>query len=211
MPPGGLPTKSGVNTPGGMPYAASSSVVDLVPNKFEQPRLLTTAALEVPKTSSAADPKSKYKLKGASLFSGNGRAIFIGILLGGLVISGGGFVFSRHQARQGDLDDTRRFLSVRTRTVTAAHDVSAPPEPLVVQISPELVRVTAIALGHPRLALINGQEVTEGDTVTVRPPNTSVTVALRVVRIAEGAIDLTDGSQTVRARLRIPEITSPAR
>ena len=75
---------------------------------------------------------------------------------------------------------------------------------MVVQLSTDVIRVTAIALGHPRLAVINGRSVTEGDTVTVHTPNHAVAVTLRVVKIADGRIDLTDGTQTVSARLVVP-------
>jgi hypothetical protein len=70
-----------------------------------------------------------------------------------------------------------------------------------VQISPDLLRVTAIALGHPRLAVINGKEVTEGDSVTVRAANGGIEVTLRVVKIGDGSIQLTDGSQIVTTRI----------
>lgn len=179
--------------------------MDLVPNSAESPRLLTTAAIQVRKSGSPEDdPNSNYKLKGASLFSGNGRAIFIGIFLGAVVISGGGYLFSHRQAARRDLPAPTESAAVPTPP--APMPIPVPP-PVIVQINPQLLRVTAIALGNPRLAVINGQVVTEGDIVVLRPPTLApMTVTLRVAKIGEGSIDLTDGSQIVSTRLRIPEI-----
>ena len=71
-----------------------------------------------------------------------------------------------------------------------------------------MVRVSAIALGHPRLAVINGKTVTEGDSVTLQAPNSPVALILRIQKIGDGAIDMTDGKQLFSAQLSIP---SPAK
>jgi hypothetical protein len=74
----------------------------------------------------------------------------------------------------------------------------------VIQLSADMVRVSAIALGHPRLAVINGKTVTEGDSVPLQAPNSSVALILRVVKIGDGSIDLSDGKQMFSAQLTIP-------
>jgi hypothetical protein len=63
-------------------------------------------------------------------------------------------------------------------------------------------------LGHPRLAVINGRAVAEGDWITLHGPNRAVAVTLRVLKIADGRVDLTDGTQTISAQL---EIAKPIR
>jgi hypothetical protein len=64
--------------------------------------------------------------------------------------------------------------------------------------------VTAISLGHPRLAIINGQQVAEGEWITVHTPVASVALSLKVLRIGDGRIDLSDGTQEITARLELP-------
>jgi hypothetical protein len=63
--------------------------------------------------------------------------------------------------------------------------------------------VTAIALGHPRLAVINNKPVTEGDTIVVHAPTRSVALTLRVVKISDGRIDFSDGTQVFSAQLTV--------
>lgn len=74
----------------------------------------------------------------------------------------------------------------------------------MVQIRADLIHVTAISLGHPRLAIINGQQVAEGDRITVHTPTASVALSLKVLRIGDGRIDLSDGTQEITARLEFP-------
>lgn len=174
----------------------------LLPTDNPGPRLLYTAALEPPPSSTPADgARVKSKLKRAGEFGGNGRAIILGILLGGLGMSATGYVFTRFHPPDLQLESFRRFLAVRTHKI-AEHTPSAGVGSLLkVQLSPELIRVTAIALGHPRLAIINGNEVMEGDTVTVKGYGGTVSVTLTVVKIAEGKVDLTDGTRVIITRL----------
>jgi hypothetical protein len=61
--------------------------------------------------------------------------------------------------------------------------------------------VTSIALGHPRLAVINGKQVTEGDLITVHTPTRSIAVTLRVLEISDRQVKLSDGTQVITAHL----------
>ena len=79
----------------------------------------------------------------------------------------------------------------------------------MIELSNDMVRVSAISLGHPRLAIINGKAVTEGDAVTLQAPESSIGVTLRVVRIGDGSIDLSDGKKMFSARLTIPSPLNP--
>ncbi len=178
--------------------------MQLVPNANPAARLLTTAALDVDRAAKPPEaPASNHKLKRAGMFGGNGRAIFLGLLVGALGITGAGYVFARHHTFGNELDAVRKIFVVRTATVAAAPQPEEKKPPLTVQISPTLLRVTAIALGHPRMAIINGQEVTEGDTLTVHAPDRSLSVTLQVVKIADSGIELTDGTQIVTTRLPV--------
>ena len=171
-----------------------------MPNELPPPRLLETAATEQREEHVAlVRRKGRSRVVGPVQVSGNGRAIVIGILLGGLAISAAGYAL-KHQGVFGEeFTAVRKFFAVRTRSVSkvpTGPDYSAEVD---VHISPKLLRVTAIALGHPRLAIINGEEVVEGQYVTVDVPG--MTIQLRVVEIRDGRIELANGSQIVTARL----------
>jgi hypothetical protein len=103
------------------------------------------------------------------------------------------------------------LLTVATRSISTSLHAITTPAPIVVQISADVIHVSAIALGHPRLAVINGRSVAEGDSITVHTPSRAVAVTLRVVKIADGRIDLTDGTQVITTRLSVPAPTQPER
>jgi hypothetical protein len=44
----------------------------------------------------------------------------------------------------------------------------------------------------------------EGDSITISTPGQSAPVRLEVVKIADGVIDLSDGTQLITVRLEIP-------
>jgi hypothetical protein len=173
----------------------------LVSQTTPAPRLLSTVVPELrEKPPERATMRSR--LKSASLFSGNGRAIFLGITLGAFLIYAAGYLWVRHQEARRHAEEERQLLAV------SSHSIIPAPEPIVIRISADLIHVTAISLGHPRLAIINGKFVSEGESVTVHPPDSSVAVTLRVTRIADGNIELSDGTQVIKARL---EVVAPAR
>ena len=175
--------------------------MQVIPNIKPAPRLLHSAAADV-QTSSGdhRERASRHKLKRSDTFGGNGRAIFVGLLLGVLAVTGAGYLSQHRDSAEHQLASVRRFFAVRTRSVVVkpGNDQGSP---IRVEIHPSMLRVTAIALGHPRLAIINGKEVTEGDSLTLSSPDQSITVSLRIVNIAEGRIELTDGTQVVTAPL----------
>ena len=167
------------------------------------PRLLNTVAPELRKTAASEEPPTaRFSLKGASLFSGNGRAIFIGIALGAVVFSVIGVAYSRHQTARQRKEAEMRLRPVDTNSL-ASQQVTPTPVPIMVQIDTSQIRVTAIALGEPRLAIINGKQVLEGESITLEA-TPAITVNLRVVKIADGRIDLTDGNQVITVRLHVP-------
>jgi hypothetical protein len=80
-----------------------------------------------------------------------------------------------------------------------------------VQIDADLLHISAIVLGHPRLAVINGRTVAEGDTILVHIPTRAVAVTLRVLKISEGQVKLSDGTQVIVVRLNIPSPSAAKR
>jgi hypothetical protein len=69
---------------------------------------------------------------------------------------------------------------------------AAPP---VARINPDAIRVTAISLGQPRLAIVNGRQLGEGDEVI------AAATRLRIVKISDGEVELSTGAQVVLAHL----------
>ena len=61
----------------------------------------------------------------------------------------------------------------------------------------------------PRLAVINGKTVTEGDNVKLQASNSSVALILRVVKIGDSSIEFSDGKQVSNAQLTIPSSPHP--
>jgi hypothetical protein len=181
--------------------------MQLVPNQIPPERLICSMdAQEITSTEAASD--SPFVLKGAGVMSGNARWVFIGAAIGAFLLSVGGIIFGRHATKEGERFSFPTFIKARTHHLAEAGSAE-PPAPIVISLSADMVRVSAIALGHPRLAVINGKTVAEGDSVTLQAPNASVALILRVVRIGDGSIDLSDGKKMFSAQLTIPSPPRP--
>ena len=180
----------------------------IIPNTAPQPRLTSSVEAAPPKAAADDSEASHVQLKRAGLFSGNGRAIFVGLTAGALLVWGAAVLFQRHPATRREAPAQVKLVAVETEAVSTAARPTEPPSVLSVQLSEEVLRVTAISLGHPRLAVINGTQVAEGDFVAVQSPSArSVTVKLRVLKIGDGRVDLTDGTQTIQTHLAIPGVS----
>jgi hypothetical protein len=174
--------------------------VDIVPNTLPPPRL--TNSVEVRLSSDAEqkdEPGVNAQLERTGILLGNGRAIFVGLAISAAVMSAIG-----HYSTRVEPPPERKLVAVQTDAVSGATHPSDLPKPVMVQLSEDMLRVSAISLGHPRLAVINGTQVAEGDFIAVHSPVArSVVVNLRVLRIGDGRIELTDGTQRIQAHLAI--------
>src|SRR5438105_9897993 len=138
--------------------------MQLVPNQLPPERLISTMdAQESVIVPDASD--SPFVLRGAGTMSGNSRWIFIGAMIGAMLLSVGGVIFSRHAQKEGDRLDFPTFIRARTNGL-AMPGSGEPPAPNVVHLSADMVGVSAIARGHRGLAVINGKDVTEGHHIT---------------------------------------------
>jgi hypothetical protein len=179
--------------------------MQLVQNKLPPQRLLTSMdAQERVATTIPDGSDSPFVLKGANAMSGNSRWLFIGALIGMMLLSVGGIIFTHYRDKNGESLQFPTFIKARTQGVASGS--GAPPAPIVIQLSTDMIRVSAIALGHPRLAVINGKTVTEGDQVALAAPNSPVALVLRIVKIGDGSIELTDGKQMFSAKLTIRSV-----
>ena len=175
--------------------------MQLVPQQLPPERLI--ASMDAPERVKAPEiSDSPFVLKGAGMMSGNGRWLFMGLLIGAMILSIGGIIFTHYRDKNGEALNFPTFIKARTQALASGS--GAPPAPIVIQLSADMVRVSAIALGHPRLAVINGKTVTEGEQVALQAPNSQVALVLRIVKIGDGSIDLTDGKQMFSAKLTIP-------
>lgn len=182
--------------------------MNLLPSNLPERRLSSLEPEPPPPRPFAAEDDSPFALKGSRCFSGNGRAIFVGLCAGAVLISVAGLTYVRHERSQHEaMQPPRIFAEAKHKALTKAGEMS-PPAPVLVQVNSDHIHVTAIALGHPRLAVINGRAVAEGDSITVHTPARSVALSLRVVKIADGRIDLTDGTQLISAHLEVAKPTS---
>ena len=169
--------------------------------KTPTPRLLSSVVPEL-REQQPERVSMKSRLKSVSLFSGNGRAIFFGILLGAVLLSAISILYVRRQAARRHDEESRKLLAVSTHSIS-------PPEPIVIKISADVIHVSAISLGHPRLAIINGQLVGEGELMTIHTPSAAIALSLRVVKISDGQIQLSDGTQVITARLQLMPASKP--
>lgn len=175
----------------------------LLPNETPRPRLLSSVVSSLPPTFQA--PSVPAPESGGGFFRTHHRAFLVGTLVGALFILGGIYVLTRQNSMHDEAAAVRRLIAVATRTLSSSTHASTPPAPVIVQLNSDLVQVSGIALGHPRLAVVNGKQVAEGDTITVHTPTRSIAVTLRVLKIADGRVDFSDGTQTLSARLVMPK------
>jgi hypothetical protein len=189
------------------PRDAVTDSMQLVPCNLK-PRLISS--IDPDETvSGAATSGSVSSSKETSAPAGNRRWFYVGIFVGAAALSIFALTFAEHPGNQANRFDFPTFIKARTRDLAAAPASAASPAPIVIELSNDMVRVSAISLGHPRLAIINGKAAAEGDAVTLQAPKSSIGVTLRVVRIGDGSIDLSDGRKMFSARLTIPSPPQP--
>jgi hypothetical protein len=76
------------------------------------------------------------------------------------------------------------------------------PGPLV-PVKPEMLHVSSIALGNPRLAIVNGKRLAENDWLVVSTPLGAASV--RVSQIEDGVVRFRHGGETISAKLQAAE------
>lgn len=71
----------------------------------------------------------------------------------------------------------------------------------LIPLSPELLHVTSIALGTPRLTIVNGKRLAEEDWLVVKTALGEASV--RVISIQDGFVRFKHGGNTIEARLEL--------
>src|SRR5204862_6427092 len=99
----------------------------LISQKVPAPRLLSTVVPEV-RDRPPERISMRSRLKSVSLFSGNGRAIFVGIFLGAVLLCTISVIYVRIQAALQQAGEGRNLLAVSNHSFT-------PPTQEVIKIS----------------------------------------------------------------------------
>jgi hypothetical protein len=79
---------------------------------------------------------------------------------------------------------------------------------VLVPVSLDLLHVTSIALGNPRLTIVNGKRLAEQDWLVLKTPAGEASV--RVISIQDGFVRFKHGGETIDARLQLANASPPA-
>jgi hypothetical protein len=102
--------------------------------------------------------------------------------------------------------DTQRKPALSGKPPVTAASPPAAGEAFV-QVTPDMFRVTSIALGDTPLAIINGKRVAEGDSLHVTVGGREI--FLHVAKIEDGVVHLAHGQQVIDAHLAPAPLKSP--
>jgi hypothetical protein len=175
------------------------------------PRLISSVAPEVLKAAASEDePEMRIALKGSGIFCGDARWMFLGLFLGALTLCIAGQIFSQHVYAKREVKALRELVPVAMKSLSAAPHPLSTPARIIAQVNPALLHVSAIALGHPRLAIINGKELQEGDRLTMHIGNNAGAVTLTVLKISDGRAELTDDGVHIITATLAPQIVRAA-
>jgi hypothetical protein len=167
----------------------------VLPDTGPRPRLLNSAVMSPPPTAEVTE-KSGSAATGSRVRRFIIRVVFVAVMAAAV-----GFWATRPDSIYENAAAIRKLVAVGTRMVSSGTHPTNPPRPIIVQLNSDMVQVTSIALGHPRLAVINGKQVAEGDRITVHTPTRSIAITLRVLEISDRQVRLSDGTQVITAHL----------
>ena len=154
---------------------------------------LLKTALEQPERPSE-EVHSGLDLTTGSGFSGKDRAIFAAIILGAVLVCTFAIIHWRQRTASRPAKDDGKRPAVSTPSIAAKS---------IVKTNADLIHVSAISLGDPRMAIINGRLVGEGEEIILHPPGGSVAVTLRLKKISDGEVELSEGARVIKARLEL--------
>jgi len=174
----------------------------VVPDTRPRPRLFTDIIAPRRPKAQKAQKTRRFKFTPGRL-----SRFMVRVAIVALVAAAVAF-WSTHPGRiREEASTIRQLVAVGTRMLSSGTRPTDPPNAIVVQLNAQLVQVTSIALGHPRLAVINGKQVTEGDWIVVHTPTRSVSISLRVLEISDRQVKLSDGTQVITAHLAMADET----
>src|SRR5947208_2981614 len=107
----------------------------LVPSELPEPRLISSLASDAgEKTPSDEESDSPFQLGGSRLFTGNGRAIFVGLFVGAIAICIAGSIYHRRHRLAEDEIHVPTVLPAITESVLGSTHSNSTPLPMLVQV-----------------------------------------------------------------------------
>ena len=104
----------------------------------------------------------------------------------------------------------RHFPVVVAISPPDVHDKDATGRPgALIPVSPDLLHVTSIAMGNPRLTIVNGKRLAEEDWLVIK--TAAGEASLRVISIQDGLVKFKHGGETIDARLQATNSPPPLR
>jgi hypothetical protein len=128
--------------------------------------------------------------------------LFIGIVFALMLIAFG--IIYRMQSRQFPVVVTNAVPEKKVQPEDVPVDKTAP----LVPVSPDMLHVTSIALGDPRLTIVNGKRLAEGDGLAIATPLGTATV--RVELIQDGLVRFRHGGETIDVKMQALQVVPAA-
>jgi hypothetical protein len=138
-----------------------------------------------------ADQQTSVEVLAEESSTGRPLLVLLIIVLGFAVFAAG--VIYWIQSRQDPVIVAISPPDIRDKDSTGKKGVLIP-------LSPDLIHVTSVALGNPRLAIVNGKRLAEEDWLVIKTPNGEASV--RVVSIQDGFVRFKHGGNTIDSRLQ---------
>lgn len=162
----------------------------LVPGQNRQDRIVYSAV--TPIESRPVDPPKEEEPR--HFFTFGRIVLFTGILLVLMVIAFG--VIYRAQSERFPVVVTIGMPEKKPQIEDVPLDKTA----RLVPVTPDMLRVTSIALGEPRLTIVNGKRLAEGDALAIATPLGTAT--LRVQLIQDGLVRFRHGGETIDVKMQ---------
>ena len=166
-----------------------------------EPSILYSAVSRPGQGASAEPLASRSRISSISVFSFVGGFLLLLLVILAIWI----YVREQEPPRPEPLADRHR------QRKPALSDTSVTPPvagEAFVRITPDMFRVTSIALGDVPLAIVNGRRVAEGDSLQVTGGGREI--FLHVGKIEDGVVHLAHGKQVIDVHLAPPTSKTPS-
>jgi hypothetical protein len=157
----------------------------MAPNEKPRPRLLSTAASP---TAPVAPPEPAPPPRRRSVFA-TSLLVVVAAGLAGAIAAGADYFFTHENGAKSPPVSVLKPIRQALPT---------PPKPPL-DVPPDALHVTAIVLGSPSLAVVNGKSLSEDEWLEVRTPEG--VAALHVIKIEDGLVRFAYLGHTIDARI----------
>jgi hypothetical protein len=149
-----------------------------------------------------ADPQTSAEVSDEESQGGRHFLVVLVILFGFAAFAAGGIYWyqTRHFPVVVAINPPDPAPEVRDKDATGKTGVLIP-------VSPDLLHVTSIALGNPRLTIVNGKRLAEQDWLVLKTPHGDASV--RVILIQDGFVRFKHGGETMDVPLQVVNAPTP--